>query len=402
MSLRPVSPYHFAFFRMALGLYLLVHFVMLIPCAEELWGPEGMIAEPSLNLTGGVLPLAWVNSPGVATGLVILLSLLGTALLLGWQRPMVSVLLWLGWASLFDRNNLISNPGIPYVGWLLLVCAVVPKGEPLSIGTAREGWHLPRALYLGAWLLMAVGYTISGIDKWLAPSWRDGTAIVHLLENPLARDTWLREWMLSWPQGLHRTMTWSILAMEVLFLPLALFARTRFFAWGGMVLMHLDILCIVDFADLTIGMLMIHAFTLDERWLKPTKDRSGVLFFDGVCGLCNSFVDLLFAEDRHGVLRVTALQGSTAQELLPAVLRQGNLTTVVYQRNGKTWTRSGAALRVLHDLGGIWKLGSVLLVVPAPLRNVVYDFVARNRIKWFGQKETCRMPTPEERSRFLP
>ncbi|QQR88439.1 MAG: DUF393 domain-containing protein [Flavobacteriales bacterium] len=147
---------------------------------------------------------------------------------------------------------------------------------------------------------------------------------------------------------------------------------------------------------------MIHAFALEERWLKPTEDRSGVLYFDGVCGLCNSFVDLLFAEDRHGVLRVTPLQGTTALERLPAELRGSNLTTVVYQRNGKTWTRSGAALRVLRDLGGIWKLASILILVPAPLRNMVYDFVARNRITWFGQKETCRMPTPEERSRFLP
>lgn len=402
MSLRPVSPYHFTFFRVVLGLYIVVHFLMLMPYAEELWGPRGMIPEPALNLTGGMLPLAWVNIEGAATGLVITMAVLGLALAIGWQRPTVSVLLWLGWASLFDRNNLIANPGIPYVGWLLLVCAVVPRGEPLSFGGTREGWHLPRVLYIGAWLLMAVGYTISGIDKWMAPSWRDGTAIVHLLENPLARDTWLREWMLSWPLGLHRAMTWSILAMEMLFLPLALFARTRIIAWGGMMLMHLGILCIVDFADLTIGMLMIHVFTLEERWLKPNTDRSGILFFDGVCGLCNSFVDLLFAEDRRGVLRVTPLQGATAQERLPAELRGSNLTTVVYQRNGRTWTRSGAALRVLGDLGGIWKLARLLVVVPAPLRNVAYDFVARHRIRWFGQKDTCRMPTPQERSRFLP
>jgi len=249
---------------------------------------------------------------------------------------------------------------------------------------------------------MAVGYSISGFDKWMAPSWRDGSAIVHLLENPLARDTWLRGWMLSWPEALHRVMTWSILAMEALFLPLALFPRTRLAAWLGMVFMHLGILCIVDFADLTIGMLMIHLFTLEERWLRPAKTKSGVLFFDGVCGLCNTFVDMLLTGDRHGVLLVAPLQGPTAEERLPTELRGDDLTTVVYQRNGTTFTRSTAALRALHDIGGIWKPAAVLLIIPAPIRNLFYDFVARNRYRWFGRKAGCRLPSPEERARFLP
>jgi len=402
MQLRPVSPYHFSVFRIFLGCYLLTHFLMLLPYVEEVWGPNGMIGDPKLNLTGGILPLSMVNMPGVASGLVALLALLSMAFTLGWQRPIVSFLIWLGWASLFDRNNLISNPGMPYVGWLLLVCAVVPKGEPWSLSRGRKGWEPPMAMYIAAWILMAVGYSISGYDKWMAPSWRDGSAIVHLLENPLARDTGLRTWMLSWPDALHRTMTWSILAMEALFLPLAIFTRTRLIAWLGMVLMHLGILCIVDFADLTIGMLMIHLFTLEESWLKPANARSGILYFDGVCGLCNRFVDLLLTEDRHGAIQVTPLQGSTAEERLPADLRRDGLTTVVYQRSGNTFTKSGAALRVLHDIGGIWKLAIVLLIVPAPIRDVLYGFVARNRYRWFGLKESCRIPTPEERSRFLP
>lgn len=402
MRLTPVSPYHFSIFRIVLGCYLLVHFAMLLPYAEEVWGPHGMIGDPGLNLTGGVLPLSLIDMSGAATALVAVLGLLSVAFLIGWQRPIVSLLLWLGWASLFDRNNLIANPGMPYIGWLLLVCAVVPKGEPWSIAPSRPSWALPRALYVAAWVLMAVGYSISGYDKWMAPSWRDGSAILHLLENPLARDTGLRTWMLTWPEALHRLMTWSTLAMELLFLPLAIFTRTRIVAWLGMVLMHLGILSIVDFADLTVGMLMIHLFTLEERWLRPAKAKSGVLFFDGVCGLCNTFVDLLLKEDRNQVLQVTPLQGATAEERLPPELRGNDLTTVVYQRDGRTFLRSGAALRVLHDIGGIWKPAVALLLIPAPIRDALYGFVARNRYRWFGQKDSCRLPSPEERSRFLP
>lgn len=403
--MRPRSPYHFSFFRIALGAYLCVHFVELLPYAAEVWGPHGLLPDPALNLTHGVLPniLSWTNRDAVTTGFVALLALCAVGLAIGWQRPVMALVLWYGWACLFDRNNLTANPGMPYVGWLLLVCAVVPRGEPLGLTRVEHErpWALPRMLYIGAWVLMAVGYTISGIDKWMAPSWRDGSAIVHLLENPLARDTYLRTWLLTWPDALHRVMTWSILAMEALFLPLALFRRTRLLAWGGMVLMHLGILCIVDFADLTIGMLMIHFFTLDERWLKPARIERATVYFDGVCGLCNSFVDLLMQEDRSGVLRFAPLQGTTAHERVPA-LAEGELSTVVYEREDRVYTKSGAAIRILRDIGGVWKLTGVLLVLPAPLRDRIYAWVARNRYKWFGQKEACRMPTPEERSRFLP
>lgn len=405
LPLSPISPYHFAFFRMVMGCYLLAHFISLIPYAAEVWGPSGMIPDPRLNMTAGILPnpLAWLNSDGFGTGFIITLALLSVAFIIGWQRPMVSLLLWFGWACLLDRNNLIANPGIPYVGWLLLVCAVAPKGEPLSVSKRRSDapWALPRVLYIGAWILMAAGYTISGIDKWLAPSWRDGSAIVHLLENPLARDTSLRTWILGWPDALHRIMTWCILAMEVLFLPLALFQRTRLFAWLGMVSMHLGILCIVDFADLTVGMLMIHLFTLDERWLRASRTNNAVVFFDGICGLCNNFIDLLMQEDRGRVLYFSPLQGSTAQERIAEHLALP-VETVIYQRNGRTFTKSSAALRILSDIGGVWKVMTILLVIPAFMRNAVYDLVARNRYRWFGKKESCRMPTPEERARFLP
>lgn len=112
--------------------------------------------------------------------------------------------------------------------------------------------------------------------------------------------------------------------------------------------------------------------------MAEANERCGaILFFDGVCGLCNSFVDLLLSEDRRRVLRVTPLQGLTAQELLPRSLRDGDLSTVVYRHNGITYERSAALLRVLHDIGGIWKLAVLFRLIPAPLRDMVYDLVAR-------------------------
>ena len=128
---------------------------------------------------------------------------------------------------------------------------------------------------------------------------------------------------------------------------------------------------------------------------------SRIIFFDGVCGLCNRFVDRLLAADARGAFRFAALQGTTAKQLLPDGMAAA-LESVVYLRDGVILQRSDAALRALIDLGG-WRKGySLLLIVPRFIRDAVYAWVARNRYKWFGKHDTCRLPTPEERERFLP
>ena len=128
-------------------------------------------------------------------------------------------------------------------------------------------------------------------------------------------------------------------------------------------------------------------------------ELKGIVFFDGVCGLCNTFVNFLFRRKNASNFRYATLQGQKARSLLPAE-HTTHLSSVVYYRKDKIYTKSGAVLRILSDLGGIWTLSKVLLIIPAFLSNAVYDFIASNRYKWFGKKETCRIPTPEERRLF--
>jgi hypothetical protein len=270
LQMKACSPYHFAYFRIVLGVYLLIHFLMLIPFAPEMFSSSGLMPDASINLTHGFFPniLKTWDSPLFTQLFIALLSLLAMMFAAGIFRPVVAILLWYGWVCLFDRNNFISNPGLPFIGWILLACTIIPAGEPLRLfKTYKGGWEFPPLLFKGAWVIMSASYTLSGIDKMMSPSWMDGNAIIFLLDNPLARDWALREFFLSFPIWLLHVMTWGILSMEVLFLPLALFRRTRVIAWTGMVMMHLGILLIVDFADLTMGMLMIHLLTFDERWL---------------------------------------------------------------------------------------------------------------------------------------
>ena len=128
-----------------------------------------------------------------------------------------------------------------------------------------------------------------------------------------------------------------------------------------------------------------------------------VLFFDGYCNLCNNTVDSLVRWDKNAILKFASLQGETAAKLLPQSARQGaEPETVIYLRDGKIYDRSTAILLVLKDIGGIYALSGLFFVVPKFLRDLVYRFIARIRYKVFGKRESCRIPTPEERSRFLP
>jgi predicted DCC family thiol-disulfide oxidoreductase YuxK len=319
----------------------------------------------------------------------------------------MAVLLWYGWACLFNRNIFIGNPGLPMVGWLLLACALIPPGEPLSFEQKNPEWKMPSALFWGAWALMAVGYTVSGIHKLGSPSWVNGTAILRLLENPLARDVPWREWILEGPSVFPRLMAYSSLVMEVFFLPLAIFRFTRPWIWLGMVSMHLGILTMVNFADLTTGVLMLHLFTFDPRWiparskLKENTELKLILFFDGVCGLCNSVVDFVMVEDRDQRFQFSPLQSAAAAKWLsPDQVKDLDSSVVV--DDGKILEKSEAFVRIGQHLGGIWRLfAEVARLVPKTWMNSIYDFVAKNRYRWFGVKSECRMPTKEERARFI-
>jgi hypothetical protein len=183
-------------------------------------------------------------------------------------------LLWYGWACLFNRNVLISNPSIPYVGLLLLLTALVPATEPWRLSgrrEEREAFYMPAGVWVTAWALMAVGYTFSGVVKLASPSWVDGTAFWHVVNNPLARTGPTRDLTLSLPMWVFQLLTWKALAVEVLFLPLALSSATRPLAWLAMVGMHVGIITLVSFADLSAGMLLLHAFTFDPGWLTAAR-----------------------------------------------------------------------------------------------------------------------------------
>lgn len=138
---------------------------------------------------------------------------------------------------------------------------------------------------------------------------------------------------------------------------------------------------------------------LDNR---NEEAAESILFFDGVCGLCNKAVDFVLVRDTQQAIKFAPIQGDTARSLLtPADIQ--NINTMVLWVKGRSYRKSAAAVRVLWRLSLGWKiLGTLLWLIPLPLRNLGYMLVATNRYRFFGKKESCRLPTPAERLRFLP
>jgi predicted DCC family thiol-disulfide oxidoreductase YuxK len=134
---------------------------------------------------------------------------------------------------------------------------------------------------------------------------------------------------------------------------------------------------------------------------KPT-DQSAVVLFDGVCNLCNATVNFVIARDPKGYFRFSSLQSATAQELLKRhAVPQDLLDSIVLIESGACYTQSTAALRIARRLKGFWPLLYGLVLVPRPVRDSAYRWVARNRYRWFGTSEACRLMTPELQRRFL-
>ncbi len=134
------------------------------------------------------------------------------------------------------------------------------------------------------------------------------------------------------------------------------------------------------------------------------RTSESIVLFDGVCNMCNGAVNFIIDHERGDELRFTALQSPAGVDALRArgcEPRAGDPESIVLIEGHRVYDRSTAALRIARHLRGAWRAAYWLILVPRPLRDLVYAFIARNRYRWFGKKEVCRVPTPSLRRKFL-
>lgn len=135
-----------------------------------------------------------------------------------------------------------------------------------------------------------------------------------------------------------------------------------------------------------------------------TRKQTCLVFYDGVCGLCDRAVHFLLVQDATQAIKFAPLQGETARNhsQLPPVTDSIVLIVDPGTIRQQTHLRSDAMLRLLDHIGGFWRVVSWLRIVPRPIRDSIYDAVAKRRYRWFGRFDVCRIPPTEFRDRFLP
>jgi predicted DCC family thiol-disulfide oxidoreductase YuxK len=128
-----------------------------------------------------------------------------------------------------------------------------------------------------------------------------------------------------------------------------------------------------------------------------------IILFDGVCNLCNSTVQFIIKHDKDDVFRFVALQSELGQEILAYIgIDSKNIDSIVlYEPGVSYYYKSDAALQIAKNLDGLFSLGIIFKIIPTGIRNSLYDYIAKNRYKWYGKKESCMLPTPELKAKFL-
>ena len=332
--------------------------------------------------------LAFSDAPILVTILISIGAIAAVGFSLGLYDRTAAVLMWYVLTCFFGRNPFIANPSLPFIGWLLLMHAMLPPA-PYGSWSARAradprgGWRMPPELFAAAWIVLSAAYAYSAYTRIAAS----------------------RELLLAAPASAVQLVAVGAIGLELLYAPLAVFRRARPWIWTAMAGMHLARGVLIGAIEPSLGMLLVHLFTFDPQWVPARwSERRDQFFYDGTCGLCHRATRFVLAEDRLGTAFTFAPLQADAFATAIASERRAALpdSAVVKTEDGKLLTRSDAVIYILQRLGGLWRvIAAGLSLVPRGLRDAVYNFIARIRYRLFAREaDSCPVLTPELRSRF--
>ena len=390
----------YSLIRVVFGLCLLGYLLEKVPAAPWLYSDLGPFGDGQAQPIFGLIPniLALGGGPVVVRLLVAFAMLLTIPLCLGRFDRLAASAIWYILAALHWRNPLGSDPGLPFVGWLLLAHVLMPPGaygswsaRHLADGAAR--WRMPRVLHAAVWSLLAGGYAVAGLAKLGGNPQAYSDALALAAHGGRVRVEILGELARALPQAAFPIIAAVVLVTELAFAPLALSARLRPVVWCWTLVVHQAVLGTAFLGQANLGMLMLHLFCFDPAWVKPrAAGTTDTVIYDGGCGLCHYFVRFLVAEDWSGsAFRFAARASAAAQPPAEGAVDREKLGDYVAVRtaDGRLLVRSTAVLHVLHRLGGMWAVvADIAALVPRVFRDVAYGVVAG------AGRRTCRVPTP--------
>lgn len=136
--------------------------------------------------------------------------------------------------------------------------------------------------------------------------------------------------------------------------------------------------------------------------MSELPNDTSIILFDGVCNFCNSSVNKIIKHDKKNKFKFAALQSETGKKLLEKYsIDSTKIDSIILIEDDVAFIKSTAILKISKQMNGLYPLAYGFIIIPAFIRNIVYDFIARNRYKWFGKKDSCMIPTEEVKSKFI-
>ncbi|MBP47235.1 MAG: hypothetical protein CMH53_04795 [Myxococcales bacterium] len=394
MDARAISARQFALLRMTLGTIVGVYLIGLL--VQLSVRSELVTSTPSASLSSYHLVMRSIEIPfgaGYQHQIAIAVLLIGfagsVALTLGWCRRLASALLCVLWVGVIGAKGWAPISSWVSVALALLWTFGASRGEPLALSDTKAQWELAQGFHRLALVGLLGATSAVGCINVVTFS-QGGTELMGF------------GWSLQVAQAGAGALAWSVIALQICALPLGLWATSQRWMWALLTAVQLVGLIVCDASWPCSAVLLLHMLSFDARWLPPVElaAQSCVVYFDGVCNLCNGAVDFIVAEDTAAQFRFAPIQGQMAASLQVEEVEQGR--SLALQVDGRLALRTDAVCDIASGLGGHWRVLSYARWIPKPLRDALYDVIQRNRYAWFGQSQHCRVPTAAERDRFLP
>lgn len=136
--------------------------------------------------------------------------------------------------------------------------------------------------------------------------------------------------------------------------------------------------------------------------MQKSSEKKSIILFDGMCNFCNTSVNKIIKYDKKNVFKFAAIQSDAGKKLLTELsIDTLKIDSILLIENNTLFAKSTAVLKIAKQLSGLYKLGYAFIIIPPFIRDTIYDFIAKNRYKWFGKKESCMIPSIEVREKFL-
>lgn len=310
---------------------------------------------------------------------LIVMAILSLFIALGLGRKFLSSLLVYGLGCLHHSQYLSITPNSLAIMFLLLILMVVPEAESRA---KKDHWRFPKPLFQVSSVILVFFYVLY-VSPFQLPS------------------------RLMLPEG---QMMVSHLSLEVqvffsLMILLIPLKSIRWVFWLACVALSVVLMSGAAGWMNSWYMLAFLVIGIDPTWFSPEQESEAdmLVFYDGSCGLCHGFVQFLLEVDARERLTFSALQSPYAQSVLKESPQYSQeLSSVVVLSQNQLLDQSSAVVRILKELGGMWSMaGFVMSVVPQKGADALYQMISKKRYQWFGKKEDCPLPSPEQRARFI-